>query len=88
MLRQAHTAQQQLVMDLQESVGKARQFRGVIEKQEKIIGGLETALRETDSANVGKLREDRQLYNSVIEQNILREACNRNLAADVKLQVG
>jgi chromosome segregation ATPase len=40
-LRQAHTAQQNLVLDLQESVQKSQRFKSVISKQEEIISKLE-----------------------------------------------
>ena len=40
-LRQAHTAQQTLVLDLQESLQKAQKFKSVIQKQEDVIRKLE-----------------------------------------------
>jgi hypothetical protein len=43
-LRQAHTAQQHLVLDLQESVQKAQKFKIVIQKQESVISKLEESL--------------------------------------------
>ncbi|KAJ3345848.1 hypothetical protein HDU91_007216 [Kappamyces sp. JEL0680] len=43
-LRQAHTAQQALVLDLQESVQKAQKFKSVIQKQETVIDKLEAEL--------------------------------------------
>ena len=43
-LRQAHTAQQTLVLDLQDSLQKAQKFKGVIQKQEQVIAQLELKL--------------------------------------------
>ncbi|KAJ3301032.1 hypothetical protein HDV03_001471 [Kappamyces sp. JEL0829] len=40
----AHTAQQALVLDLQESVQKAQKFKSVIQKQETVIDKLEAEL--------------------------------------------
>lgn len=46
-LRQAHTAQQALVLDLQESLQKAQKFKTVIQKQESVIARLEDALNSS-----------------------------------------
>jgi hypothetical protein len=45
-LRQAHTAQQALVLDLQETVQKSQKFKAVIQKQEEVISKLEMSLRD------------------------------------------
>lgn len=51
-LRQAHTAQQHLVLDLQESVQKAQKFKIVIQKQESVISKLEESLSKSSMGSV------------------------------------
>lgn len=61
-LRQAHMAQQALVMNLQETVQKSQKFKSVIVKQEQIISKLESQLSSPRSLSISNFAATQQLF--------------------------
>lgn len=83
-LRQAHMAQQNLVLDLQESVQKAQKFKSVIQKQESVITQLEASLmasKEEMIESLGSFGSLNSLRGKPQDSNLFASTFSVNRAA-------